>query len=29
VLAYPDYASGTPLQDIVDWLHKRFPEEKR
>lgn len=23
------FTPGTPLQDIVDWLRKRFPEEKR
>jgi methylmalonyl-CoA mutase C-terminal domain/subunit len=23
------FTPGTPLQDIVDWLRQRFPEEKR
>jgi methylmalonyl-CoA mutase C-terminal domain/subunit len=23
------FTPGTPLQDIVDWLRKRFPEETR
>ena len=23
------FTPGTPLQDIVDWLRKRFAEEKR
>ena len=23
------FTPGTPLRDIVDWLRKRFPEEKR
>jgi methylmalonyl-CoA mutase, C-terminal domain len=23
------FTPGTPLQNIVEWLRKRFPEEKR
>ena len=23
------FTPATPMQDVVDWLRKRFPEEKR